>query len=333
MNDHERLLLLHKKWTGSISPEELSLLEADLSSDESFRREAKALETLWKKAGQSAASFQPDSLKAWEKFRQRIQTPAAPSRMFRIPSAWRIAAGVMVVVAVVSVLLLVLPTLWPGRDTVKTAQSVGEPITLPDGSVVWLNAFSRLSHPLVFDDEEREVRLVGEAFFQVSADNQHPFTIKTRRGRVQVTGTEFNVRAYGKEEFEEVFVKSGKVSFHTRNDRYFENLIPGEKARLEKQAEGIRKESDPLATPLYWVDGRLNFKDTPFKEILVVLGEYFHVKFRTERIPALVNCPFTVNFTGLTLKETIQVIEILTKTDVRTTSDPAVFYLIGGTCR
>lgn len=333
MNDHERLLLLHKKWTGSISSEELSILEDYLSSDESFRRDAKLLETLWEKAGQAGTSFQPDSSAAWEKFRRRIQTPSTPSRISRIPTAWRIAAGVAFLVAFVAFFQLFLPLVRPAMKVVETGADAGAAYTLPDGSVVLLNAHSHLSYPLVFDDGERLVRLEGEAFFQVNADDQYPFIIKTRRGMVRVTGTEFNLRAYEEEVFEEVYVKSGTVSFQSRNDRYAVKLKPGEKARLEKQAPGIHKETDPLATPLYWINGRLNFKDTPFKDILKVLGEYFHVKFRTDKIPTLVNCHYTVNFTGLTFKETIQVIEILTKAEVKTTSDPTIFFLTGGTCR
>ena len=333
MNDHERLLLLHKKWTGSISPKELSQLEEQLSSDESFRKEAKWLENLWNKAAQTDLSFQPDTDMAWKKFRDRIHAAEKTARLFRMPRAWRVAATLALVIAAVGVVRLTIPSLFSETRSVASGKVSHKEITLRDGSVVLLNAFSELSYPRKFDGKERIVQLEGEAFFQVHADTEHPFFVQTPYGLVQVTGTKFNVRAFGKEGFEEVHVQSGVVSFQSQQDLLEKKLNPGETARLDKTSSALTVVPDSKATPLFWVNGKLDFKDTPLKNILGILEQYFRIQFKTDKIQPILNCTFTMSFSGLSLDESLEVLSGLTQTQVKPDTTKTVFSLSGGSCR
>lgn len=105
----------------------------------------------------------------------------------------------------------------------------GQQVTtqLPDGTVVKLNADSRLIVPENFAGDIREVTLFGEAFFEVKRDENHPFVIRTKDVDVQVLGTSFNVRSYPDENASVVSVATGKVS--VSKDREKEYLAPGEK--------------------------------------------------------------------------------------------------------
>lgn len=73
-------------------------------------------------------------------------------------------------------------------------------MVLPDSSVVTLNHGSRLSYSTDYNKSSRDVRLVGEACFQVARNEHVPFIVKTRQIDVKVLGTVFNVSAYGEEE-------------------------------------------------------------------------------------------------------------------------------------
>ncbi|MBR5350016.1 MAG: FecR domain-containing protein, partial [Prevotella sp.] len=66
-------------------------------------------------------------------------------------------------------------------------------ITLDDGTLVHMNANSRIIYPEKFNRDNREVILHGEAYFMVSKDKSRPFIVHTLRGDVKVYGTEFNV--------------------------------------------------------------------------------------------------------------------------------------------
>ena len=330
MNDHERLLLLHKKWIGSISPEEINLLEEQLSSDESFRKEAKWLEKLWDKAAQMEPSFQPDTSKAWDKFRKRMHAPARSVRIVRMPRIWSVAAAMAIMVSLFAIVNLFLPIGRSGMQTVKSEKNSCRTLTLSDGSFVVMNSSSRLRFPNVFSDTGRVVELTGEAYFQVKADPSHPFIIQTPHGIVHVTGTEFNVRAYGKEKFEEVYVQSGKVAFRSRDKDEGYKLAPREKARLEKAAKSMEVVALAPDAPLVWNNYHLNFKDTPLRDILAVLGEYFQVQFKTDKAPKILDCTFTAHFAGLDLDETRLLITKLTKAAVKPVTGRTVFSLSGG---
>lgn len=69
---------------------------------------------------------------------------------------------------------------------------------LPDGSRVWLNAGSELTYK-INNGENREVKLVGEAFFKVKSDKNHPFIVSANGMFIKALGTSFNVKAYPEE--------------------------------------------------------------------------------------------------------------------------------------
>lgn len=84
-------------------------------------------------------------------------------------------------------------------------------VDLPDGSKVFLNRNTKLSYRAKFGTKKREVKLTGEAFFEISRDSLKPFIIKTDKARVKVLGTSFNVITSNTDSAVEVYVKTGKV--------------------------------------------------------------------------------------------------------------------------
>ena len=69
-------------------------------------------------------------------------------------------------------------------------------ITLSDGTRVWLNAASELEYPVEFAADMREVKLQGEAYFEVATDADHPFLVRVGHYCLQVYGTKFNLNTY-----------------------------------------------------------------------------------------------------------------------------------------
>ena len=84
-------------------------------------------------------------------------------------------------------------------------------VGLPDGSNIYLNRNTELSYRSNFGNQKREVKLSGEAFFDISADTEMPFSIDAENARVKVVGTSFNVITKNAESAVEVYVKTGKV--------------------------------------------------------------------------------------------------------------------------
>jgi len=84
-------------------------------------------------------------------------------------------------------------------------------VPMPDGSKVYLNRNSEFTYRKNFGEHGRNVKLKGEAFFEIAPDVTKPFIIDAGKARVKVVGTSFNVITDNPESAVEVFVKTGKV--------------------------------------------------------------------------------------------------------------------------
>jgi ferric-dicitrate binding protein FerR (iron transport regulator) len=100
-------------------------------------------------------------------------------------------------------------------------------VSLPDGSKVYLNRNSEFSYRGNFGKHGRDVKLTGEAFFEISPDKSKPFIIDAGNAKVKVVGTSFNVITNNKESAVEVFVKTGKVLVSDNSGSQTLQLDPG----------------------------------------------------------------------------------------------------------
>jgi hypothetical protein len=155
-------------------------------------------------------------------------------------------------------------------------------ILLPDGSKVQLNAGSRLVYPEVFKDKAREVLLVGEAFFDVVHDAEHPFVVQTTGIRVQVLGTRFNVSAYPADKTIETVLTEGKVRLEKNNAGIFSESIelkPNELASFNKSTrETLVSEVDP-ENYILWKNGLFKFESTDLSRVVKKLERYYNIHF------------------------------------------------------
>jgi len=108
-------------------------------------------------------------------------------------------------VAAILIIPLIIYSAWSilGRPTTtgkiallkssETAYGVRSQIQLSDGTKVWLNSGTKLTYPDEFIGKTREVKLEGEAYFQVESDVDHPFYVDLNGYKVKATGTRFNI--------------------------------------------------------------------------------------------------------------------------------------------
>lgn len=154
-------------------------------------------------------------------------------------------------------------------------------IYLPDGSVVWLNADSKISFPEKFDDEKREIHLTGEAFFNVIKNPDQPFIVKSGKLSTTVLGTAFNVRIFEDEPFMSVALESGKVKVMIEDNDATPVLFlePGESIKYSKKEGIVLKEKFDREQLLSWKDGIIVFKDADMEEIFNSLAKWYGVEF------------------------------------------------------
>jgi len=173
----------------------------------------------WKELRDMNIDKEIDVDKAWNKLYSRLNengllndTPAIRRSLFR-SSYLRIAAIILLFIGLGSVLLLMNNKGVPGLNTiVATADNQKNlQVTLPDGSTVSLNRNTELIYRKNFGRHGRNVTLRGEAFFEITPDENNPFVIDAGKAKIKVIGTSFNVITSNTDSAVEVYVKTGKV--------------------------------------------------------------------------------------------------------------------------
>lgn len=130
-------------------------------------------------------------------------------------------------------------------------------MVLPDSSVVILNHGSRLSYSTDYNKSSRDVRLEGEACFQVARNEHVPFIVKTRQIDVKVLGTVFNVSAYGEEGEVATSLISGSVEIKNNMDNKHYHLTPNTSAVYDKSTKEIHLETFEREYAIGWTEGKL----------------------------------------------------------------------------
>ena len=152
-------------------------------------------------------------------------------------------------------------------------------IILPDSTIVTLNSGSSINYPENFIGEYRDIALVGEAYFEVSENKQHPFRVKTGDLITTALGTSFNVRAFDTESNISVSLNTGKVVINNVNLRLDEFLIlnPGEKAIYNPSAQEVTRHKFDKELEFSWKDGILVFKKTNLKDFIHTIERWYGV--------------------------------------------------------
>jgi len=158
-------------------------------------------------------------------------------------------------------------------------------IQLSDGTKVYLNAGSRLVYPEFFVDKTREVFLVGEAFFEVEHDKDHPFIVQTTDVRVKVFGTSFNLSAYPSDKIIETVLTEGRVKLEQNNTRLFgesTELLPGQLAAYDKTTRETKLETVDTENYILWKDGMFKFESSDLSRVIKKLERFYNLHFRYE---------------------------------------------------
>ena len=338
--------LLSKKLAGEASEAELAELELWLRQDPDMHYAADHVAGLWeqpvKAAPQQTDHAWEDHLARMEQRGVSLEEDTLEDRNGSLPfykkiSTWLSAAAVLIIVA---------GTWWGMRsgapllrgnnslpeEVVTTAKGTRSRVVLPDGSVVLLNADSKLMYDSAFDGPLRNVQLEGEAYFDVAHDKKRPFIIHTAQMDIKVLGTAFNVKAYASDGFAETALVRGSVEVQVLNADMKPILLkPNEKIVVKgERPSAVQEETGEKSTastktvlvqPLHytradsirietaWVANTLVFEDESFAELAVKMERWFGVdiRFLDEKIAAL---RFTGKFDRETCEEALKALQI-----------------------
>ena len=242
---------------------------------------------------------------------------------------FRIAASLIVIISVAALLI------WNHNHisadkityyTFETGTKGMKKITLPDSSVVWLNAKSRIKVPDSFRGDFRTVHLeTGEAFFDIKRDADHPFIVKVDELNVQVWGTTFNVQDYKNLAAIKVVVASGKVGV-TKYGHTLAMLLPGQQLSYQTTTGKYQQADVVPGRAQGWKTGYTYLTDADFNELALIVKNIFGLSLKTtnDRIAAY---HFTIRLDhNMPANELLKIVGQLHNTHYRKEGNDIVFY-------
>ncbi len=231
--------------------------------------------------------------------------PVAKTKSFR-----RMHYGIAASIFVVILLGLIYLNYSKPKDQLQYAENFvakkGEKkkIVLPDGTLVYLNGDSKIELGKNFDQKARNIKLTGEAYFDVKHNAKKPFYVHTKDFKITVLGTAFNVKSYNSENESATTLVRGtiKLEDNTGQNKNIIILKAGQKITyhlVKNQSnipESLKETADKLprievnnltvinkkVVESAWTNNDLIFLNSDFAEIRERLERWFNVTITFE---------------------------------------------------
>lgn len=318
----------------NLSKADSEMLEKWLDEKAENRQTLRSVAQIWKATEEKSQKSLLNELtlkKNWEAVAGRIQQVNTDERKERIRYFTKMRKRQHVISKTLKIAALILVMVTSGFLTLRYApvqeELVYEPvfreistqpgeranIDLGDGTNVLLNADSKLIMPDRFNSDRREVELHGQAFFDVKTDRNRPFFIRTDNALVEVIGTSFDLSSYSNDSEVRVVVRDGTVEL---------SELEGNGNKLvvnEGYAGSLRRDVGSLTIwkiddPDYyfgWLEGRLNFKDTDFTDVIKHIERWYDVRIILELSDkSLLEKKFTSDLKTRSVKDVLEVISV-----------------------
>lgn len=328
--DIDQLIDLY--FTGKADKASLAKLENWIHQSEEHQKYVRNKVELWFSASVSGDVTDFDKDKAFERFKQRITTAPKAHTSIR-PIFWKHMGRAA---AIVLILLLPFATYWKGKETIKQTfadMTVEAPmgartkLYLPDGTLVWLNAGSKITYSQGFGVDDRCLSLEGEGYFEVTHNKEIPFEIKTHEVGLKVLGTKFNFKNYPDDKEITVNLMEGKVALQNKLRAMPElYLEPSEKMTLNKQTGEMKKTRTNVTNSNIWTQDELFFDEELLEDIAKKLMRSYDIKI--EIADSLKNHRFYGSFKimGNTIDEVLETIASTNRMKYRYENEKYILY-------
>ena len=208
------------------------------------------------------------------------------SPFYKITRHWgQIAASILLLFASgLTILYYIqhqeLQTLAEQDVIVRSGDSGTSQVSLPDGTLVRLNANSSLTYQQNFGQNNRKVKLSGEGYFEVKKNTEKKFIVNTGYIDVTVLGTKFNLYAYEDKDIIEMALVEGHVNVSTSKPPYQTICVkPNEKVTYNKYDNKLNIEKTTTKIETAWLNKELVFREEKLENVFQCLSRKFRVKF------------------------------------------------------
>lgn len=199
--------------------------------------------------------------------------------------------------------------------TSETSFGVRTQIQLSDGTKVWINSGSKLTYPDEFTGNVREVKLDGEAYFQVESDKEHPFFVDLNGCKVKATGTRFNISNYKEDGEITTYLEHGKISLLSTEADKSDKSVQLEENEIivyQKADKQYRIANADGKKYVGWIDGALIFKNDSTNDVAARLGRWFNAEIIFDNDLIKSDYVFTATFKHESLEEALKLLSYST---------------------
>jgi transmembrane sensor len=309
--------LITRYFSGESSEEDLRMLAAWLSGSDLNKKLFEEYRKSWLAVERQSIHENINVDEEWNAFKHKITgrevQPSTDAKVISINRGRRLVyryisiAAVFILIAVSSLVLYSVLNNVKEQQLVASAQNVKG--TLPDGSIITLAPGAVINYPEKYNRKVREVRLKGEAYFEVKHDPEQPFIIDAGNDiRIEVLGTSFYVNTNNEAGNVEVVLTSGRVAVYYASAPENKTILdPGEKVELSKISNTAEKKASEDNNYMAWKTGKLEFTNKKLDAVIGLLNKVYHAKVRLSD-PKIGNCTITATFDNQSLESVLKVI-------------------------
>ncbi|MDR2955866.1 MAG: FecR family protein [Prevotella sp.] len=309
--------LLHKYFHDELTGEELNRLRSIVNgiSDETFKNE---LDFIW---NNEDCVIPMDSFTKSDILRSVhnvIDSNTTTVRM--VFNWWRVAAIIMMPIILISLSLFFMDNrkeiVNAQEYTILSGKGQKNQVLLPDGTHVWLNSGSEIIYTSDFNLTNRNIKLKGEAFFDVKKSSFLPFNVEVDSINIQVLGTTFNVSAYDDDLDIKVSLERGKVEIRKhRDNKLLATLMPNEQAAVNKVNMVTTVAGCDASTESIWYHNVLKINNIYTGEMIKRLERWYGVNITVQNMP--VSKKYGLTIKDESLREMLELINIVTPISYR----------------
>lgn len=217
--------------------------------------------------------------------------------------SWATSSAAAVILLLITLQLFTPYQLFGDRVQTFTSENSKKEIILPDGSHVWLNAQSSLSYSKSFN-RSRNVKLTGEALFDVVKSEGKNFTVETSNIKIEVLGTVFLVNERAGSDITETVLESGLVNITINNTDKDLNLNPGELFIYNSTDDSSSIELVNASSYTGWTADKLSFTNIPMSELIIQLEKWYNIDIVCNN-KNILNIPVSITVDEEPLEETL----------------------------
>jgi ferric-dicitrate binding protein FerR (iron transport regulator) len=317
--------LIAKKLSGNIRNDEDRMLEAWIARDPEHQEYFEQLSRVWSVTHATPLMSQPEADMA--DLERRIEGHGnvfslselkAPKISLRSIPRRAIGAAAAVLLLVLAGITYVVQSSRVTPPVIAEAvdQNLLE-VQLPDGSIVFLRQGSSLTYDRDF--QVRSVKIQGEGFFNVTRDEERPFTVFAGSGVIRVLGTKFNVKALNNTPVE-LFVDEGRVAFSPVDKIYDAKIFSdGQAGMISAQEDAeVERISPPGPNISSWITGKLVFDHEPLDHVIRDLERHFSVEIEVAD-SALLACELKADFKNASFADILETLAFSLNLQIDTT--------------